>query len=177
MDLFPFQHVPLEPMSTLDAAKTAAYIATKHSYFINHTNIPLIIHQTWKTAIMDSHVPIHVQRSVNSWKTMNQNAVYLLWDDENMDLMVKEMHPDWYYLYSQLRQPVMKADLFRYLVLLSFGGVVSILQLGFDLLVFRCRYNLFKTDFRLGSNRRFSTMEFRREINLSFIVHFFYCWN
>jgi mannosyltransferase OCH1-like enzyme len=114
------------PTDTLKAAFEAkARVQTKNAY-IHETRIPKIIHQTWKTkTISKSNVPPHVRASILNWKNSNPDFEYLLWDDSDMDRMVKTLFPEIYDFYDGLPEIVMKSDVFRLLVLLAFGGIVS----------------------------------------------------
>ena len=95
---------------------------------IPNTNIPKIIHQTWKTKNIwqKKDVPSHVRRSISNWYTRNPDYVYFLWDDADMDDMVKKIYPKLYPFYKNLPKIVMKSDLFRLLALKAFGGIVSL---------------------------------------------------
>ena len=79
------------------------------------------IHQTWKS----HRVPNHLQEQVDSWKELNPGYEYKLWTDEDCVTFVRNEYPEFLSTYQSLRIPVMKADLFRYLVVHHHGGVYS----------------------------------------------------
>ncbi|RKO85794.1 nucleotide-diphospho-sugar transferase [Blyttiomyces helicus] len=106
----------------LEAARALAALHL-HTNLPN-TRIPNIIHQTWSSR-RKSTIPPHVNDSVTSWRSANSGSVHLFWDDADMDEMVRVMYPAWYGLYRGLPRAVMRADVFRYLVLLGFGGVYA----------------------------------------------------
>lgn len=94
---------------------------------ISNTIIPKIIHQTWKSDnIYDINVPNHVRESVKAWNTYSPTFTCLLWNDNDIEGLVINDYPDLHFLYKRLT-PVMRADLFRLLVLHKYGGIVSFL--------------------------------------------------
>ncbi|TPX44433.1 hypothetical protein SeLEV6574_g04503 [Synchytrium endobioticum] len=129
---FPYSHPLPSPQNPVQAALSATHIyaSAGSAGLIPHTNIPRIIHQTWKTADT-SHVPEHVADSISSWTTTNAQVesglpfAHILWDDSSLDEMVKLFHPTYYAAFKALPKNVHKADIFRYLVLLTFGGVYA----------------------------------------------------
>jgi mannosyltransferase OCH1-like enzyme len=111
---------------TLTSAKLASDRIQSQKIYIKNTKIPKVIHQTWKTKNMWSRdVPIHVRQSVQSWRQCAPDFEYLLWDDHDMELMVRRLFPRLYPFYASLPKIVMKSDLFRLLALIAFGGIVS----------------------------------------------------
>ena len=124
---FTLSAFPLTPNSTLQAAETVSFFAMKHKAFIPNTQIPLIIHQTWSvTEIRMWHTPLHVVMSVSSWRSMNAaDAAYILWDDASINEFIAKYHPELQQLFQSLPKQIMRIDLFRYLVVQTFGGVYS----------------------------------------------------
>ena len=86
--------------------------------------IPKVIYQTWKETSFDA---IDTKTSVlmNSWRQLNMDWEYKLYGDDECREFVKEYHPDALAAYDMLPKPVERADFFRYLVILSFGGVYA----------------------------------------------------
>ncbi|TPX31720.1 hypothetical protein SmJEL517_g04997 [Synchytrium microbalum] len=129
---FPYKHPLVNPQTAIEAALSAAYIYSKigTAGVIPHTNIPRIIHQTWKTTSVKD-APAHVSESVASWRQKNVEVTsglgfaHILWDDTGLEEMVKVMHPTIYATFKDLPKKVHKADIFRYLVLNTFGGVYA----------------------------------------------------
>ena len=86
--------------------------------------IPKTIVQTWKTKEfnkIDTETCIYM----NSWRQLNPNWDYKLYDDDDCRVFIEEFHPDALHTYDLLPKPVEKADFFRYLAILSFGGVYA----------------------------------------------------
>ncbi|MFN0263904.1 glycosyltransferase family 32 protein [Tepidamorphus sp. 3E244] len=81
--------------------------------------IPKIIHQTWK----DERIPARLHHAVQSVRTYHKDWDYRLWTDAAMDTYVRENHPDFFPVYSGFTMPIMRADSFRYLMMLDFGGL------------------------------------------------------
>ena len=109
--------------SVVDQAYTALHNVRETKAYIRGTKIPKIIHQTWSTKT-PSKQPHHVRTSLYNWRFKNPDFHYLLWTDEDMDAFVQVLFPETYEWYSLLPKIVMKADLFRLLVLKTFGGIV-----------------------------------------------------
>ena len=92
--------------------------SVRHRYrLMEHRSIPKIIHQTWKTA----KLPGHLQHSANSWQQLNPGYTYKLHTDADIEALIHNSHPELVPLYNRL-SPVMRADLFRYLILFHEGG-------------------------------------------------------
>lgn len=83
----------------------------------SHRPIPKIIHQTWKSR----KLPGWVSSSVESWKRVNPGYEHRMYSDEDIQAMVRDRHPALLPAYEQMK-PIQRADLFRYLALLDFGG-------------------------------------------------------
>jgi len=81
--------------------------------------IPKLIHQTAKTADVGP-----------KWKPLQQKLIemhpdwtYKLWTDEDNLALIRERRPDLEAVYVGLPQPIMRADLIRYLYMEQFGGL------------------------------------------------------
>ncbi|KAJ3074846.1 membrane-bound alpha-1,6- mannosyltransferase Initiation-specific [Quaeritorhiza haematococci] len=85
-------------------------------------SLPPLIHQTWKTTNITSPI---LTRAISTWLTKNPHFQHRLWTDVECDEFVKEKFPDVWPAYNRLPKPVLKADFFRYLVVLGVGGVYS----------------------------------------------------
>ena len=80
--------------------------------------IPNYIFQTWKTKDADSKRT----KYINTIKLFNPNSEYFLYDDYDCDKFVRDKFPQYYPFYKQLKLPVQKADLWRYLIIYYYGG-------------------------------------------------------
>ncbi|KAJ3278972.1 hypothetical protein HK104_001887 [Borealophlyctis nickersoniae] len=118
---FPYKFSPTSPKSVLQAALLTAHISSN----IPNTLIPRIIHQTWRTRKVGSNMPVHVADSIESWRKENPDYIHLLWDDKDMDDFISTFWPSYWQAWKAFPMPVMRADVFRYLVLVTFGGVYT----------------------------------------------------
>jgi mannosyltransferase OCH1-like enzyme len=83
------------------------------------TDIPHIIHQTWK----DANIPPQFGKFVQGWKTMHSSWEYRLWtDDDNLKLITIN-YPHLLTLYNSFDNGVKRADVARYCILHTYGGV------------------------------------------------------
>jgi len=83
--------------------------------------IPKIIHQTYKTL----DLPPDLQKLVASWVETNPGWEVRHYSDEDCDAMVATEFPQYLQAYRNLPKPVERADFFRYLVVLRYGGVYA----------------------------------------------------
>ncbi|KAJ1525584.1 hypothetical protein HK096_000503, partial [Nowakowskiella sp. JEL0078] len=129
---FPFPFDPRIPRTPLEASFVLSHLTDATKDNIRRTSIPRIIHQTWKTGyaytspetgITKLGDPTHVSESIRSWREKNPDVGYVLWTDDDAEDFVRKLWPGIYPVYVKFPKMVMKADLFRYLVLSSFGGV------------------------------------------------------
>lgn len=81
--------------------------------------IPNYIFQTWKTK---KNIDSKRKRYIKTVKLYNPDMEYFLYDDEDCSQFVQDKFPQYYTLYTQLKIPVQKADLWRYLVIYYYGG-------------------------------------------------------
>jgi hypothetical protein len=87
--------------------------------------IPHIIHQTWKGV----DVPISMRKYIESWRKYHPHWEYWFWRDEDISEFVKSKYHWFIDTYNSYSMPIMKADVFRYLVLHEFGGVYADLDM------------------------------------------------
>eukprot|EP00435_Cladocopium_sp_Y103_P010085 s2496_g2.t1 len=96
---------------------------TRH---IGPTSIPCVIHQTWKTHQLEG---IRA-RQVDGWKKRNPGCEHKLWDDAEVEQLVRTKSPDVIWPIWNGLLPVEHADVFRYLVLYDQGGYYADLDVG-----------------------------------------------
>jgi alpha 1,6-mannosyltransferase len=94
----------------------------KEKYDSSVSLIPKILHQQYSS---EENVPEHLRENMEKFKTNNPDYLYLFWGDADLELFVQKFHPFIYQVYKNLPQPILKADLARYLLLETFGGVYS----------------------------------------------------
>ena len=90
-------------------------------------HIPKIIHQLWK----DEHIPRRWQAANNSVKTYHPGWEYRLWTDSMIDSYVQRKHRDFYPSFSGMTRDIMRADVFRYLLMRDIGGLYCDLDYEF----------------------------------------------
>jgi hypothetical protein len=117
------------PRTILEAAHFTASLAAREDHHIAHSNIPLIIHQTWKNTQVDTWTE-SIAEGVEKWLTYatrggNESMAYFLWLDEGCEGVV-ESEPSIRDMVEALPLKVEKSDVFRVLVLNLIGGVVSL---------------------------------------------------
>lgn len=77
--------------------------------------------------------PDKIEADLQSWRDKNPSFAFNVLDDEQSEHFVRQryrLHPEIVDMYVSLRIPIVKADLFRYLVLYSEGGVWSDLDVA-----------------------------------------------
>lgn len=106
---------------------TAAVVATVQQKKGHHRHLPgqfpKIIHQTEESqAKIDANSVL--SRLVKTCKDTNPSWKYMFWDDEAMDLFMKENYTNHYNTWWRDMKPGMnKIDTFRFFIIYHFGGV------------------------------------------------------
>lgn len=85
------------------------------------SNIPAIIHQTWKT----KSIPPAYQKAVDSFKIQNPDVEYKLWTDEDLYNLAKDFFPQFLPLFERYPEQIQRVDIARYMILYQFGGLYS----------------------------------------------------
>jgi mannosyltransferase OCH1-like enzyme len=94
------------------------------------SKIPLIIHQTWKTARIDSW-NVDILPWVEKWlqdaiaSERGRPMAYFFWDDEGIIAFMQEYEGEFFDSFISNFTPVERADIFRILICKWFGGIVS----------------------------------------------------
>ncbi len=83
--------------------------------------IPRTLHQLWKTG----DVPARFTMLRETWRKRNPQWEIRLWTDADLDQLVESRYPDLLALFRGYKEPICRADLGRYLVLETFGGVYA----------------------------------------------------
>ena len=78
--------------------------------------IPKKIHQIW---LGEKSIPRICKRWMNSWRDLNPQWEYKLWDEKN----IKELNVDYLHVYSKKFNPGYRSDILRYIILKKFGGM------------------------------------------------------
>ena len=86
-------------------------------------NIPKIIWQTYKS---QASIPREAIGCIATWKKLNPQYEYRFMSDEQMDYFVRKYYPGAIYqMFCDMPIIVMKADIWRILVLYQFGGIYA----------------------------------------------------
>lgn len=84
--------------------------------------IPKKIWQTYRT----KDLPPQAKQAQSTWLDQNPEYAYELWDDDDIEkYILREWDADTYRFFKALPLGVMKADLWRYLILKTDGGIYS----------------------------------------------------
>ncbi|XEV04904.1 hypothetical protein FSHL1_010191 [Fusarium sambucinum] len=117
------------PQNILDAARIASQSAlSRKERQLPSSNIPLIVHQTWKTTGAHGWNP-KILPWVELWLEASINVelgpamAYLFWDDVGMRSLIEEFEHDFLQTYDSILTPVERSDAFRILVCKHFGGI------------------------------------------------------
>lgn len=86
-----------------------------------HPCIPRIVHQTWKSTV----IPREHLLAYHSWTHLNRNWLRLLWTDDDVHEWVALHYPWLLPTFDAYEFPVQRADVFRLLVLQTYGGVYA----------------------------------------------------
>jgi len=93
---------------------------------IQWANIPVYVPNIPKRIIQTSQYSSDINIALNSFIRLNPTYEYIHYNDSAADKFVRETMPDYIYqTYISLPKPVMKADYFRYIVLLVKGGIYT----------------------------------------------------
>lgn len=91
------------------------------------TAIPKIIHQLWKT----DRIPPRWEEAVRTVRRYHRGWDYRLWTDEKMEAYVRNSHPALYPIFLAFDLNIMRADVFRYVLMHDFGGMYCDLDYEF----------------------------------------------
>jgi alpha 1,6-mannosyltransferase len=91
------------------------------NYDAKKSRIPTIIHQQYRT----KDIPKKYSENVHKFRQENPGFLHVLWTDSDLDIFVELFYPDIYWVYKNLSLQVLKSDLARYLLILTFGGYYS----------------------------------------------------
>ncbi|GAB5366540.1 hypothetical protein AAMO2058_001152200 [Amorphochlora amoebiformis] len=93
----------------------------KSSRRMKRSEIPDIIHQSWKSR---STIPDFAMGWLSSWPKFNKESTYVFWDDSENEKLIETRFPMFEMAYKSMK-PVEKADFARYAYLYEFGGVYA----------------------------------------------------
>ncbi|KAK7915133.1 Initiation-specific alpha-1-6-mannosyltransferase [Apiospora marii] len=121
----PDKHVAQKPM--IDTSKMSLYdkLAYQYPYDVE-TKFPAYIWQTWRYTPADEEFAFREQEA--SWSQQHPGFVHEVITDQVAVHLLRVLYaavPEVLEAYHALPQPVLKADFFRYLILLARGGIYS----------------------------------------------------
>jgi hypothetical protein len=90
----------------------------------NLTNIPKIIHQTWKIKNVKTYSNGIGYESQSKWKTTHPDYKYILWTDDDIHKFINK-NKKYKECFSKLNKFIKKIDFFRYVILYEYGGIYS----------------------------------------------------
>jgi mannosyltransferase OCH1-like enzyme len=93
-------------------------VEKSNSALENHSGVPKIIHQTWKTKKLTGDL----KEWSSTWRISGYD--YYLYNDNDAYKFVYLNHPNEVDLYESVSQ-IEKADIFRYLILYTYGGIYA----------------------------------------------------
>lgn len=121
--------------------------------------IPKRIFQTWKTREVTSSV---LKQWQQSWKDLNPDYDYVIWDDEDNRKFVVDYFQDFLYNYDNYSKNICRVDAIRYLYLYMYGGIYADLDFqclkSFDSIIHSMEVN--NIDITLGSLSEMDNPEF-----------------
>src|SRR5262245_62764866 len=86
-----------------------------------NTQIPRILHQTWRTL----ELPPQFTAWHTRWKELHPAWEHRFYDDETITRIVRERAPQWLQTYETLPRNIQRLDFFRYLIVYMDGGLYA----------------------------------------------------
>lgn len=120
----PLTQVPLEDLKAQPIRKQLAYAFPYNS----EGKFPAYVWQTWKYTPSSGEFGDEFRASEASWTELHPNFVHEVVTDAVAQHLIRHFYaslPEVVQAYDALPLPVMKADFFRYLILLARGGIYS----------------------------------------------------
>jgi len=121
---YPPPDLGFEDLSALPLQPKLAY----HFPYDVDTGFPKDLWQTWKHARDDERFDKDLKHLVDSWDRLNPEFSHTVITDEPAFQLIKKMYisiPEVVQAYQDMSLPILKADFFRYLMLLARGGVYT----------------------------------------------------
>ncbi len=119
--------------------------------------IPKILHQTWK----GHDLPEKFRNWQRSWIHHHPDWEHRFYTDNDCTAFIRKVFPGWLDIYEQYREPVQRADLFRYLVIYHCGGLYA----DMDMKCFKSIDSLLGKKSCLFSIEAYLTNEFQKELD------------
>ena len=87
--------------------------------------IPHAVHQIWNTV----YVPKSMADYIRTWKKQNPDWDYIFWTHKDMRNLISQVYPEFIKLYDMYTSNIFRADIARYFILFTFGGVYADLDM------------------------------------------------
>ncbi|KAI5461826.1 glycosyltransferase family 32 protein [Mariannaea sp. PMI_226] len=120
-----------QPQNILEAAQLVSKVASLDpTREIPFSNIPLIVHQTWKTSQISTW-NVEILSWVEIWlkdataTERGRPMAYLFWDDDGIMTFMQHYEKDFVDSFMSYFTPVERADIFRILVCKWLGGIYA----------------------------------------------------
>lgn len=120
----PIPQIPLEDLKAMPIRRQLAYA---FPYDVE-SKFPAYIWQTWKYTPASGDFDESFRPAEASWTELHPNFVHEVITDSIAGHLIKHLYasiPEVVEAYESLPEPVLKADFFRYLILLARGGIYS----------------------------------------------------
>lgn len=114
-----------KPTTIIEAAHLVSRLTLANtSRIIENTEIPLIVHQTWKDTNAQTW-PDLIRNSVEKWleEVVETPMAYFLWNDIGIVQFLEAYEPSFMEHFSAMPRMVEKSDIFRIMVSQYIGGV------------------------------------------------------
>jgi len=120
----PLTQIPLEDLKAMPLRKQLSYAFPYDA----EGKFPAYIWQTWKSTPSSGDFDETFRPAEASWTELHPSFVHEVFTDAVAAQLVKHLYasvPEIVQAYDALPEPVLKADFFRYLILLARGGIYS----------------------------------------------------
>lgn len=87
----------------------------------NNIKIPKIIHQIWLQG--ENNIPTDYPNYSDSWKKLNPDFKYILWDQNSIENLIKQHFPYFLSKFNSYPKLVQKVDAAKYMILYVYGGI------------------------------------------------------
>lgn len=86
-----------------------------------NNKIPKIIHQIWLQG--ENNIPIDYPNYSASWKNLNPEFKYILWDENMIINLINNKFPKFLNVFNNYPKLVQKVDAAKYLIIYVYGGI------------------------------------------------------
>jgi mannosyltransferase OCH1-like enzyme len=103
--------------------KTEQASQMRYQYY-DGTDIPRLIHHSWKTDDR-SKMDVELKQNLASFSDKNPDSIQIIWTDLDIQLFIRTFYSSLAPFFAAIPKMILKADLFRYLLLAKYGGIYS----------------------------------------------------